>query len=61
MNYDLAWLDMIDQLEEGTEASNTLVLAGLLASQVGSLVSIRTYEKGLLVAKQLVNSPNVLG
>lgn len=60
MNYDVAWLDMIDQLEEGTEPSKPLVLAGLMASSVGQLVSIRTYEKGVLVDSKNI-SPNVIG
>lgn len=60
MNYDVAWLDMIDRLEEGTVPSNTMVLAGLLANSVGKVTSIRTFEKGVLVNKQDI-SPNVIG
>lgn len=60
MNMDVVWLDMIDRLEEGTEPSNTMVLAGLLTASVGKITSIRTYEKGVLVNKQDI-SPNVIG
>lgn len=60
MNYDVAWLDMIDQLEQGTEASNPLVLAGLMAASVGKVESIRTYEKGVLVDTKCI-SPSVIG
>jgi hypothetical protein len=49
MNSDVTWLDMIDRLETGTQASNTMVLAGLLVRASGGKVhTIRTYEKGVL-------------
>lgn len=56
MNSDLAWLDMIDRLETGTQPSNTFVLAELTVSTLGKVSSIRTYEKGQLV--KTINIPN---
>lgn len=60
MDMDVAWLDMIDRLETGTEPSKPMALAALMAASVGKVTTIRTFEKGVLVHKQEI-SPNVIG
>jgi hypothetical protein len=59
MNGELAWLDMVDQLE-GVQLSNRVLLANIVACSLGCVTTIRTYEKGVLVGTVDV-STNVLG
>lgn len=56
VNADLAWLDMIDQLEVGTQPSDAMLIADILVvSSGGKVTDIHTYEKGKLVDTKKAN------
>lgn len=60
MKSELAWLDMIDRLEDPAKASKPMAIASLAVASIGKVTSIRTFERGVLVNK-LDISPNVIG